>query len=341
MNDISPRQVAILYNKDVQVTRGDPQDLLAIQCTISAAQNLSKALSSLGYQVIKIPVRGNLKELEGRLHSYSPKDTFIFNNCDGFNGNNLGAVQVIRLIERMGFKHTGASADSIELCINKPNCKETLQNSGVPTPRFQVFEKAEGDFRLEFPVIVKPSVEDASMGIDLCSVVGNLEDLFRRIAYIIEEYEQPAMVEQFIGGRELAVAMWGNEIIEVLPIAEDDFSAIPNPLERLLTYESKWKPESPYFQNIPARVPAALTSKEEQVVRKVAQDSFRAVGLRDLGRVDMRFDNGIPYVIDINELPDLSPDAGFWNSVKVSGLTYPQMVERVLVHGLKREGWIK
>ena len=180
-------------------------------------------------------------------------------------------------------------------------------------------------------MIVKPSIEDASMGIDLCSVVGNLEDLFNRVAYIIEEYEQPAMVEQFIAGRELAVAMWGNEIVEILPIAEDDFSAIPDPLQHVLTYESKWKPESPYFQNIPPRIPASLTPKEEQAVRKVAENTFRAVGLRDLGRVDIRFDNGIPYVIDINELPDLSPDAGFWNSVRATGLTYPQMVERILI----------
>lgn len=340
MNAFSPRQVAILFNKDRQITGGDPQDLLAIQCTISATQNLYKALTSLGYQVVKIPVKADLGELEGRLGSFSPTQTFIFNNCDGFNGNNLGAVQVIRLIERMGFSHTGASSDSIELCINKPHCKESLQRFGVPTPRYQVFDRAEGAFQLEFPVIVKPSVEDASMGIDLTSVVGNREDLFRRVAYIIEEYRQPAMVEQFIGGRELAVAMWGNEIVEVLPISEDDFSAISNPLEHLLTYESKWKPESHYFQNIPVRIPAALTDKEEQVVHKVAKDSFRAVGLRDLGRVDMRFDNGIPYVIDINELPDLSPDAGFWNSARVTGLTYARMVERVLIHALQREGWI-
>jgi D-alanine-D-alanine ligase len=341
MNGLSPRQVAILYNKDGQVTRGDPQDLLAIHGTISATQNLFKAMSSLGYQVVKIPVRGNLEEIEERLRSFSPTETFIFNNCDGFNGNNLGAVQVIRLIERMGFRHTGASADSIELCIDKPRCKKNLQRFGIPTPRYQVFEKAEGGFLLEFPVIVKPSVEDASMGIDLCSVISNREDLFTRVNYIIEEYQQPAMVEQFIGGRELAVAMLGNEIVEVLPIAEDDFSAIPNPLEHLLTYESKWKPESPYFQNIPARVPAALTQKEKQVVDGVAQGSFRAAGLCDLGRVDIRFDNGIPYVIDINELPDLSPDAGFWNSARATGLTYPQMVERILILALQREGWIK
>ncbi len=341
MNSFSPRQVAILYNKDRQVTQGDPQDLLAIQCTITATQNLFKALSGLGYPVVKIPVRGNLKELENKLSFYSPQETFIFNNCDGFNGKNFGAVQVIRLVEQMGFGHSGASADSIELCTNKPLCKENLQRFGVPTPRYQVFERAEGEFQLEFPVIVKPTVEDASMGIDLGSVVCNREDLFRRVAYIIEEYQQAAMVEQFIAGRELAVAMWGNEILEILPISEDDYSAIPNPLEHLLTYESKWKPESPYFQNIPARIPADLTSREAQVIQKVARDSFRAVGLRDLGRVDIRFENGIPYVIDINELPDLSPDAGFWNSVHATGLTYPQMVERILINALKREGWMK
>jgi D-alanine-D-alanine ligase len=341
MNGFSPRQVAILYNNDRQVVKGDPQDLLAIQCTVTATQNLSKALTSLGYQVCKIPVRTDLQELEDKLSSFSSSQTFIFNNCDGFNGNNLGAVQVIRLVERMGFSHTGASADSVELCTKKPRCKEALQRFGVPTPRYQVFERAEGEFRLEFPVIVKPAVEDASMGIDLRSVVANQEDLFKRVTYICEQYQQPALVEQFIGGRELAVAMWGNEIIEILPIAEDDYSAISNPLEHLLTYESKWNPESPYFQNIASRIPAVLTGREKQVVHKVARDSFRAVGLRDFGRVDMRFENGIPYVIDINELPDLSPDAGFWNSTRVTGLTYAQMIERILINALKREGWIE
>jgi D-alanine-D-alanine ligase len=332
-------QVAILFNEDVQIIRGNPQDLLAIQGTVTATQNLYEALTSLGYPVTKLAVRGNLDELEDILCSFPPKDTFIFNNCDGFNGNNLGAVDVIRLIERMGFKHTGAAADSIELCIDKPHSKERLIQCGVPTPRYQVFERAEGEFHLEFPVIIKPSVEDASMGIDLDSVVSNRECLLHKIAYIVEKYEQPAIVEEFVCGRELAVAMWGNEVLEVLPITEEDFSWVTNPLERLLTYDSKWKTDSPYYQNIPARVPAALNRKETQVVKKAAEGSFRAMGLRDLGRVDIRFNNGIPYVIDINELPDLSPDAGFWNSVRATGITYPQMVERILTYALKREGW--
>jgi D-alanine-D-alanine ligase len=290
--------------------------------------------------VIKIAVRGDLDRLEDELSSYSPRDTFIFNNCDGFNGDNMGAVQVIRVIERMGFAHSGSTADTVQLCIDKPRAKDLLQRSGVPTPKFQVFEKAKGAFALEFPVIVKPSIEDASMGIELGSVVTNQQDMFNRVAYIIDEYEQPAMVEQFVGGRELAVAMWGNKVIEILPIAEDDFSAIPDPLQHVLTYESKWKPESPFFNNIPSRIPAQLTRKEEQAIRKVAEATFRTVGLRDLGRVDIRFDNRIPYIIDINELPDLSPDAGFWNQARVTGLSYPQMVERILTHAMKREGWM-
>jgi D-alanine-D-alanine ligase len=340
MND-NQFQIAILFNQDDQITRGDPQDLLAVQYTISAAQHLLEALTSQGYPAVKIAVRGDLGELEHILRSHSPENTFIFNNCDSFDGDNLGAVQVIRLMERLGFRHTGASADSAELCINKPRCKQRLESFSVPTPRCQIFERAEGDFLLEFPAIVKPSIEDASMGIDLCSVVCNRADLFNRVAYIIDEYEQPAMVEQFIGGRELAVSLMGNRNLDKLPISEDDYSAIPNPLEHLLTYESKWKPESPAYQNIPVRVPAALTRRQEQTVRKVAEDSFRAVGLRDLGRVDIRYDNGIPYVIDINELPDLSPDAGLYNSARAAGMTYPQMVERVLTTALKREGWLK
>jgi len=334
-------QIAILYNEDAQISRGDPQDLLAVQDTAATTQHLFKALTSLGYPVTKLAVRGYLEDLEDILCSFPPKDTFIFNNCDGFNGNNLGAVDVIRLIERMGFKHTGAAADSIEICIDKPHSKERLIQFGVDTPRYQVFDRAEGDFNLEFPVIIKPSVEDASMGIDLDSVVSNRECLFHKIAYIVEKYEQPAIVEEFVCGRELAVAMWGNEQVEILPIAEEDFSWISNPLERLLTYESKWKTDSFYFQNIPARVPASLNRKETQVVKKAAEGSFRAMGLRDFGRVDMRFNNGIPYVIDINELPDLSPDAGFWNSARATGITYPLMVERILTYAMERECWIK
>jgi D-alanine-D-alanine ligase len=340
MNDYH-QQIAILFNEDGQISKGDPQDLLAVQYTATAARHLHEALTSLGYPVTKIAIRGNLEELEDTLCSFSPKSTFIFNNCDGFNGNNMGAAEVLRVVERLGFKHTGATAEAMTLCTDKSCCKERLLQRGVPTPRYQTFERAEGEFHLQFPVIVKPAVEDASMGIDFGSVICDIDGLYQRIAYITDLYAEPAVVEEFVPGRELHVSMLGNKPIECLPISEDDYSLIADPLQHMLTYEAKWKTDSFYFQNIASRVPASLTRKEEQVVRKAAEGSFRAMGLRDLGRVDMRFHNGIPYVIDINELPDLSPDAGFWNSARAAGWSYPQMVERILTEAMKREGWME
>jgi D-alanine-D-alanine ligase len=164
--------------------------------------------------------------------------------------------------------------------------------------------------------------------------------MLRRVAYVVEEYRQAAIAEEFIEGRELAVAMMGNAEVDVLPIAEDDYSYIPNPLERLLTYESKWNADSPYYQNIPSRIPAALNRRDLQTVRKAAVASFRAMGLRDLGRVDIRFRDGTPYVIDINELPDLSTEGGFWHSAQAAGIPYPEMIGRITRYALKREGWI-
>ena len=102
---------------------------------------LVRSFTSLGYQVVKIPVRGNLDELEDRLSFFSPDETFIFNNCDGFNGNNMGAVQVIRLIERMGFKHTGATADAIEL-VSISRAARKACRSGIPTPALSGLRKS-------------------------------------------------------------------------------------------------------------------------------------------------------------------------------------------------------
>jgi D-alanine-D-alanine ligase len=333
-------QVAVLYNLEESVPRGDPHDLLAIQYTANTTREIYDALTSLGYKTLCIAVRDTLSNLDNILSNFSPENTFIFNNCDGFNGSNLAAVSVLRLVEERGFRHTGTAADGIELCTEKPCAKERLLNCGIPTPIFQVFHRPEGNLQFDFPVIVKPATEDASMGIDLHSVATHPAALFEGIHRVIQYYQQPAIVEQFIPGREVAVAMWGNNPVEVLPIAEEDYSSISDPLQHLLTFEAKWEQDSFYYHNILARCPATLTPEEEAKIQQVAVSTFRVMGLRDFGRVDIRYYDGIPYIIDINELPDLSPDSGFWNSARTAGYQYPEMIERILQHALKREGWL-
>jgi len=240
----------------------------------------------------------------------------------------------------MGFAHTGTTAIGMELCTNKPRAKERLVACGIPTPAYQVFDRPDGDFLLEFPVIIKPATEDASMGINLLSVATHPKALYEGIRRVLDGYEQPAMVEQFIPGREVAVAMWGNNPVEVLPITEEDYSSISDPLQRLLTFEAKWEQDSYFYQNIMARCPASLSVLEETRIQQIAIDTFHAMKLRDFGRVDIRYYEGIPYVIDINELPDLSPESGFWNSARVTNIQYPEMIERILLYAMKRAGWL-
>ena len=333
-------QVAILYNLDDGVPRGDAHDLLAIQYTANTTKYIYDALISLGYRTTRIAVKDSLAKLRQILATFSPNDTFIFDNCDGFNGNNLAAVNVLSLVEELGFSHTGTTAKGKELCTDKPRAKNQLIESGIPTPAFQVFDSPEGDLCLDYPVIVKPATEDASMGINLHSVASSQAALYECVQRVIELYEQPAMVEQFIPGRELAVSMWGNGIIETLPISEEDYSCIADPLQRVLTYEAKWEPDSYYYKNINSHCPAILTPEEETRIQQVAIATFYAMGLRDFGRVDIRYNEGIPYVIDINELPDLSPESGFWNSVRAAGIQYPAMIEHILNNAMKREGWL-
>jgi D-alanine-D-alanine ligase len=332
-------QIVLLYNDDAHIRHGTSQDLLAIQCTVATSRHLYEILVGLGYSTTLIAVRDSLDALALALRDFSPADTLIFNNCDGFDGSNQAAALVVRLLEEHGFKHTGAPAEAVELCIDKPRAKERLMACGIPTPRCQVFEQPGAGFHLDFPVIVKPAEEDGSIGITLKSVVTTPAQLQRQVKTVLDTYEEPVLVEEFIAGRELAIAMLGNDPLELLPIVEDDYSRIKNPLKRLLTYESKWEETSSYYNLIPSIIPAELSPADDVAVRSAAEGTFHAVGLRDLGRVDIRLKDGIPYVIDVNELPDLALDAGFWKSAQAAGMTYPQMIDKLIQHALKREGF--
>jgi len=333
------REIVLVYNLDEQTPRGEPEDLIAIQYTAQTTQHLFKALCALGYDTNILAVRDSLEDFKWALSQFSPDHSFVFNNCDGFSGENVGSAQVIRVIEAMGFGHTGATAEVVELCIDKGQAKQRLLQFGIPTPAFQVIENPREVPALTYPLIVKPLTEDGSLGIDLGAVVTNPVELRRRLEYVIERYCQPAIVEEFIIGREFAVALWGNQPVEALPIAEEDYTWVQDPLQRLLTFEAKWDENSPFFHNIQVRCPAPLAEAEAQRIRQAAVAAYRAIGLRDFGRVDIRYRDGIPYIIDINEIPDLSPESGYPRTAQIAGYGYNAMVEKLLDYALRREGW--
>jgi D-alanine-D-alanine ligase len=337
--DTDDSLIALVYNEEEEVQKGDSQDLVALQGTIKTASSIHEALLRLGYPTVMVPAKTDLESFARDLSQYSPRNTFVFNVCDGFAGDNFSASLIPQVLKDLGFKYTGSKAEAVRLCTDKARAKRRLLKQGVPTPAYQLFSKPRGGVSLQFPAIVKPVHEDASMGINENSVVTNASDMFERVDYVVSEYRQPALVEEYITGREFSVSMWGNGTMEVMPISEHDFSAIDDPLKSLLTYESKWLEDSFTYNSFSVICPADLTKTEEETIKTTAVSAFRAIGLRDFGRVDMRYRDGVPYVIDINELPDLAPDAGFARSAEMAGYPYDQMVDRILNLALHREGW--
>ena len=337
--DTEDSLIALVYNEEEEVLKGDSQDLVALQGTIKTASSIYEALCRLGYPTVMVSAKNDLESLARDLGQYSPKNTFVFNVCDGFAGDNFSASLVPQALKELGFKYTGSKAEAVRLCTDKARAKRRLIRQGVPTPAYQLFSKPKGGVSLQFPAIVKPVHEDASMGINENSVVTNPADMFDRVDYVVSEYRQPALVEEYITGREFSVSMWGNGTMEVMPISEHDFSAIDDPLKSLLTYESKWIEDSFTYNEFRVICPADLNPGEEETIKTTAVNAFRAIGLRDFGRVDMRYRDGVPYVIDINELPDLAPDAGFARSAEMAGYPYDKMVDRILNLALHREGW--
>ncbi len=332
--------IALVFNQEEELIRGESQDLIAMQYTTKTAAYIYEALCRLGYQTVMAPVRNDLQAFAREMSRFSPWNTFVFNICDGFAGDNYSASRIPKLLSELGYKHTGATAEAIRRCTDKARAKQRLVKQGVPTPAFQIFSKPQGDMNLPFPAIVKPVHEDASIGIDEKSVVTSPVELLQRVDYVVSEYCQPALVEEYISGREFAVSMWGNGTMEVMPIAEHDFSAVDDPLKSFLTYESKWVEDSFTYNEFRVICPAELSLEEHGNIKKCAVGAFRAMGLRDFGRVDIRYRDHVPYVIDINEIPDLSPDAGFARTSNTAGYTYDQMVDRILTLAMHREGWV-
>ena len=339
MDDDEPPLILLLYNLETNPNGYDARDLIAIQDTAKVAELILYKLKTRGWPVVSIPVESSLEALKSSLKAYQLDSAFVFNLCDGFNGSNKDAILILKLIEQLGFSHTGSSAKTTAVCINKQLTKTILKNYNIPTPSYQIFAKPGLPYKHGFPAIVKPSCDDGSMGIDSQSVVNSNNDLMERVEMILNRYHQPVLVEKYIAGREFSVSLWGNQEIEVLPITEMDYSDIADPLKHILSYESKWEPDSYFYQNIHAHCPARLTAIEEKRIKETAIRAYQVLKLRDFGRMDIRYFDGIPYIIDVNEIPDLGPDSGFPNAANHGGYDYISMLEHILNLAIKREKW--
>jgi D-alanine-D-alanine ligase len=309
--------IVLLYNLNPDWSQKD------IQECHTAASVLTDSLVRIGHRVHKVCVQS--AELETFLEGYSPSDHIIFNWCEELPGIPRSEYQVAQTLERMGYTFTGSGSQTLALGQDKPRVKRLLRKKQVPIPRWQIYLSADRISWTRFPAIVKLAFEHCSFGITRESVVQSTSELVKRVRYVVDEMQQPALVEEFIDGREFHVGVIGNDNLLVLPSAEIDYSPFNDIHDRLCTYESNYDPTSVAYQLTLPKLPVVLTEEQIGRLEEIVIAAYRAIGCRDYARMDVRLRDGDFYLLDVNPNPDISADTSLVLGAELDGLSYGKL----------------
>lgn len=329
-------RIVVIYNRDFEGAEADPENR-AREDVKNVADHLAERLAARGFSVTALGVDDDVSAALEDVRASEPD--VVFNLCESICGDSRFEPLLPMLMEKEGIAFTGSGPLPLTLALHKHKAKEVLRARGVPTPGAALLVRADETPALPFPLIVKPSREDASVGIYSESVVATPAALAARAAHVISQYRQPALVEEYIEGREIYVSLLGRADgpPEALPLYEIDFADLPPDRPRIVSFEGKWVEGSVEYAGTKP-VPCRLAPGEAARVIDAARGAFEALELRDYGRVDIRLaSDGTPYVIDVNPNCDLSHEAGgFCRAARAAGLTYDDVVLRILELALAR-----
>lgn len=292
------------------------------------------ALHDGGYDARLINVDDELERVFGAIRLYRPDA--IFNLVEYFHDEPNQEAYIAGVYELMGYQYTGNRPVTLANCQNKYRTKILLEGADLPTSPFFLAKPGQPiseDHELDYPVIVKPAFEDASGGIEPSSVVHDLPALITQAQKIWKEFEMPALVEEYVEGREIHAAVLGDQKLEVLPLFEMEFDDSEfNPDEewrpQIISFRAKWDPHSKDFYSMDSVCPAQdLDPETEQYIREVALGAFKALGCRDYARIDMRVDDdGEVYILEVNPNPDLVEGTAYVQCTAASGRTYSEAI---------------
>jgi D-alanine-D-alanine ligase len=324
------KTVGLTYDlkTDYEFKEGDPPDANAEFDHPSTIDVIAGAISACGFPVKKI---GNVSNLLEKIDNLGVD--IVFNISEGVSGRNRES-QVPMLLEMRDIPFVGADALTLGMTLDKITAKKIFISEGIPTPKF--FEIKSTDALLDmdhltFPLIVKPRFEGSSKGLSEDSRVENMEELKKQAEYVINTYKQPALVEEFISGQEFTVALVGNDPPEAMPVVQIKIDGRFKLNDKFYTFARITSDRLEYI--CPAHISVDLKKK----LCDLALKTYNAVECRDFGRVDFRVDNkGHAYVLEINPLPSLSTEDVFQLVAKEVGITYEQMIGKILDSALKR-----
>jgi len=320
--------VVLLYDLNPQWTAFEKNEITA------AHQRLTESLASAGFSIDLIPIVDQC--FPEQLSSFDSRQCVLINWCDGIPGFRHSEYMVVRQLEQLGFVFTGSGSDTLSLSYDKLRVKEILDRKGIPTPRWRLYNSAGSNGWHEFPAIVKPAAGHCSEWLSSESVAMNAKEMHDRISYLVDNAGLPAIVEDFIDGREFHVSMWGNGRVSMLPPVEMDFSAFSDVHDRLCTYDAKFNSGSSHYENIRTVLPCSLSDAELAELERICMAAYKAIGCRDYGRIDLRLRDGVFYVLDINPNPDISEDASMASAAEHAGYTYGKMAEYLITLASKR-----
>jgi len=292
---------------------------------------VARTLRRLGHRVSILGVHGDVKRLIAGLSRRKPE--LVFNLMEMFGDNVFGDIPVTGLLDLLGLRYTGSGPGELYLSQDKGLTKKLLAFEDILYPRYAVFSRQaafETGGNLRMPLFVKPLRSDASLGIGGKSLVHDAVALMERVAAIHKELEDSALAEEYIDGREFYVGVLGNSQPKALPPVEVDFTGFPEGVPKVMDSKAKWDERSKEYKgtkSIIATLPDELRAK----LQKVAVDAYRALRVKDYGRVDLRLtETGEIYVLEVNASCYLEKSSEFAMAAAASGLDYPRLIERIV-----------
>ncbi len=321
-------QTIVLFNT-AEPMPGRRSEQASEQATAHAAMQAAGALKAAGFKAALLPVSNRLGHLVDRLRRARPD--VVVNVCEGFAGRPAFEAQVAGVLELMGLAFTGNPSPALFLCQDKFRAKAVLKAWGLPTPRgWLATPEIALPACLQFPLIVKPNAEDASIGIGSDALVHDRAALLRQTARLAKRYDQPALVEEYIDGREFYVSVVEDPAgFRVLPISEIIFRDLPQNLPRIVGYDAKWKTSCAWYRRTEPVCPAGISARMAGRLGKLALAACGALKVRGYARVDFRVDRrGMPFILEVNPNPDASREAGWAQSLAAAGIAYETFWDR-------------
>jgi D-alanine-D-alanine ligase len=302
-------------------------------------KQVARALRKHKHKVSVFGVYGDVKKLISGLSRRRPD--LVFNLMEMWRDDVMGDIPVVGLLELLGLKYTGSGPGELYLAQDKALGKKMLAFEGIGYPRFAVFSKnadLETGGNLRMPLFVKPLRMDASIGIDKKALVSDAMAMMKRVVMIHEQLNDSALVEEYIEGREFYVGVIGNQSPIALPPIEVDFSGLPEGAPKVLDSKAKWDENSKEYKGTRS-VLAQLPDEMRARLQKVSVDAYRALRVRDYGRVDLRLtETGDIYVIEVNASCYLERSSEFSMAAKAMGIEYADLIGRIVDLAMERYG---